>query len=427
MNEVEALAQIRVSVMAENLVGSEIIKLAAEINQRIRRGEKIYNLTIGDFDPHIFPIPETLRDGIIQAYKDGETNYPAANGIERLRKAVSEFIGDNRNLQYSPEEVLIAGGGRPLIYATYMTLLDPGDSVIYPVPSWNNNHYTHLSNARKIEIATRRDNHFMPVAEEIAPHLREATLLALCSPLNPTGTAFSREALEGICRMVLEENRRRAGEKPLYILYDQLYWMLTYGQTVHYDPVQLCPELRDYVIYIDGISKAFASTGVRVGWAFGPKRIIDKMRSILSHIGAWAPRAEQVATAQFLHARDAVRDFSMQYKTAIHDRLDAFYKSFSTLRAKGYPVDCIAPEAAIYLTVKIDLRNALKANGERIETMQQVTQYVLEEAHIGLVPFYAFGADPESPWFRLSIGTCAVQDVAESMQSLEQAMSLLRF
>lgn len=132
----------QVSQMAENLIGSEIIKLAGQITKRIKAGEKIYNFTIGDFDPHVFPIPEELEAEIIQAYRNKETNYPMANGIERLRDSVQRFISKYQGLDYAMDDYLIAGGGRPLIYAVYQTVLDPGDKVIYPVPSWNNNHYT---------------------------------------------------------------------------------------------------------------------------------------------------------------------------------------------------------------------------------------------------------------------------------------------
>lgn len=418
---------LKVSHMADNLIGSEIIKLAGEVNDRIKKGEKIYNLTIGDFDPKIFPIPAELEKGIIAAYQNNETNYPAANGIDILRKAAQYFVEKHLGLSYSPDEYLIAGGGRPLIYATYITLLDAGDKVIYPVPSWNNNHYTHLSNCVKVEVATRPENNFMPTAEEIAPHVQDATLIALCSPLNPTGTAFSKQALEEICDLVLAENARRpADAKPLYILYDQLYWTLTFGDTEHFDPVSLRPELRDYVIYIDGISKAFSATGVRVGWSFGPKAIIDKMKSILSHIGAWAPKAEQVASAHFLTNDAAVDSFLMQFKSQVQQRLDGFYHHFTALKNKGYAVDCISPQSAIYLTVRCDLRGKRKADGTVIQNMADVASFLLNEAKIALVPFYAFGSEKESPWFRLSVGTCSLQDVDDSMASLEKALSQLQ-
>ncbi len=420
--------KLKVSRMAENLIGSEIIKLAGEVNQRIKQGEKIYNLTIGDFDPAIFPIPAELEQEIINAYRQHETNYPAADGIERLRIATQHFIQRSLGLSYALNEFLIAGGGRPLIYATYITLLDPGDKVIYPVPSWNNNHYTHLSSCQRIEITTKPENNFMPTAEEIAPFIQEATLIALCSPLNPTGTAFSKHALEEICDLVIAENNRRDPEqKPLYILYDQLYWTLTFGETKHYDPVSLRPELRDYVIYVDGLSKAFSATGIRVGWAFGPKQIIDKMKSILSHIGAWSPKPEQVATAKYLMMDDAVNAFLHTYKQKIDARLEGFYNGFKRLQEKNYPVECIAPQAAIYLTIRIDLRGAVKKDGTTISSMQDVAHFLLNNAGIAVVPFYAFGSEHESPWFRLSVGTCSMEDVEGAISSLENALGELTF
>ena len=193
------------------------------------RDRRIFNYTIGDFDPRIFPIPQELNDEIITAYQNHQTNYPAANGMPELRKVVSEFLNDREGLSYSPDEILISGGARPLIYATYITLLDKGDTVVFPVPSWNNNHYCHLSEARSEFIETQPDNDFMPTAEEIRPHLKNATLLSLCSPLNPTGTVFDKEQLTQICDLVLEENRRRSPEqKPLYLMYDQIYCCLLY-------------------------------------------------------------------------------------------------------------------------------------------------------------------------------------------------------
>ena len=136
----EVTKTMMVSEMAENLIGSEIIRIAGEINDKIKKGEKVNNMTIGDFDPQVFPIPEELTNFIIEAYKEGHTNYPAANGIIELRKAISSFILETQGLKYTPEEILVSGGARPLIYAIYRTLIDEGDKVIFPVPSWNNNH-----------------------------------------------------------------------------------------------------------------------------------------------------------------------------------------------------------------------------------------------------------------------------------------------
>ncbi len=421
-----AIREKRVSHMAENLIGSEIIKLAGEIRQLMAQGEKIYNFTIGDFDPHIFPIPVPLRDRIIEAYINNETNYPAADGIAELRKVVSSLIHKWQNLTYAENEILIAGGARPLIYAIYQAILDPGDTVIFPVPSWNNNHYTHLSHAKPVFVETTPENNFMPGAADIAPHLKGASLLALCSPLNPTGTVFTKNQLEEICDLVIAENNSRSeNDKPLYVMYDQIYSALTYGDTQHFDPVNLRPEMKPYVIYVDGISKSLAATGVRVGWSFGPKKVIDKMKSILGHVGAWSPKAEQVASAHFLADEQAVDQFMSSFKHEVVQRLNGFYEGIQSLKADGFGVDAIAPMAAIYLTVKFDLKGLSSPTFGKIETTEQTTAFLLKEAKLALVPFSAFGAPKDSNWYRLSVGTATVADVQSAIASLRQALSSL--
>ncbi len=428
MNEILAAqnSATQVSAMAENLIGSEIIKLAAEINEKIRKGDRIFNYTIGDFDPNLFPIPSELTQEIIKAYENKETNYPAANGIQELRTTVSEFLKEREELDYSPDEILISGGARPLIYATYTTLLDAKDTVVFPVPSWNNNHYTHLSSSQAVMVETRPENNFMPTAEDIKPHLHNATILALCSPLNPTGTVFNKEMLAEICDLVIEENKKRNGKaKPLYLIYDQIYWILTFGKTEHYNPVSLRPEMKDYTIFIDGISKSLAATGVRVGWAFGPKHIINKMRAILSHVGAWAPKAEQVATAKYLQQKSNFDKFITSFKEEINARLEGFYNGFNELKKEGFPVSAITPQAAIYLTVQLNLTGKKTASGQLLSNQREVTQYILDEAKLGIVPFSAFGSADDSPWYRLSVGTCKLNEINDVIDSLRKALSAL--
>ncbi|PVY39882.1 pyridoxal phosphate-dependent aminotransferase [Pontibacter virosus] len=418
---------MNVSKMAQNLIGSEIIKLAGEVNAMIAKGEQICNLTIGDFDPKIFPIPGELRAGIAEAYAEGHTNYPPANGVAVLRKAVADFTRDRLGLTYSENDILVAGGSRPLIYATYLALVDPGDKVVFPTPSWNNNHYCHLSSATPVMVETNPDNNFMPTAADVASSLKGATLLALCSPLNPTGTMFSKKDLEDICDLVIAENKSRgAGEKPLYILYDQIYWMLTFGDHQHYDPVNLRPELRDYTIYIDGTSKCFAATGVRVGYAFGPTVVIDKMKAILGHVGAWAPKAEQMATARFLHQTDAVDVFLDEFKHNVRESLDMLYHAFKDLKNEGYNVDAIEPMGAIYLSAKLDLAGKTTPSGQVLQTSKDISFYMLEEAKLAVVPFSAFGSDPSLGWFRLSVGGASLESIKDSLGRLREALKKLR-
>ncbi|MBL7910592.1 MAG: aminotransferase class I/II-fold pyridoxal phosphate-dependent enzyme [Bacteroidia bacterium] len=417
---------MKVSKLAENIIGSEIIKLAGEVNEKIKQGEKIYNLTIGDFNPNEFPIPTELKQYIIEAYNANQTNYPAADGMLELRTAVSNLLKQRGNLDYKADEILIAGGARPIIYSIFRALVDADDTVIFAVPSWNNNHYTYLNGAKPVIIEATPGQNFMPLAKDIKPHISKATLLALCSPQNPTGTVFTKEGLEEICDMILEENKKRGpSQKPLYLMYDQIYWALTFGDIKHYDPVSLRPEMKNYTVFVDGISKSLAATGVRVGWSMGPKFIIDKMKAILTHVGAWAPKAEQMATAKYLSDLKTYDAFIVEQKERVDKRLQGFYKGVQELKAAGYKVDAITPQAAIYLTVQFSLHGQKTADGKTLATTSDITKYLLDEAKLAIVPFSAFGASADSSWYRLSVGTCKVEDVSGVISNLKSALSKL--
>lgn len=415
----------KLSNLAESLVGSEIVKLGNEINNRIRNGERIYNYTIGDFNPSIFPIPEALQAQIIKAYHEGYTNYPPADGVLPLREAVGRFVQKYEGVSYANDEIQISSGGRPLIYSLFKTLVNPGDKVIYAVPSWNNNHYTTLNGGIACEIQTTAENNFMPTVEEIRPHLQDAVLLCLCTPQNPTGTTLSKETLEQICDLVLEENKRRGEGRKLYVLFDQMYFTLTYGDTQHFHPVALRPEMKEYTISVDGISKSFAATGVRVGWGFGPAKVIAKMKALMSHMGAWAPMAEQIATAAFLDDETAVADYLTDLKGKLEQRLWRIYDGIEALRNKGYAVEAIVPQAAIYLTLKFDLKGKT-FQGKVLENQADVTQFLLGNVGLALVPFNCFGADAQSPWYRISVGTCKLEDLDIIFTNLEQALAQLQ-
>ncbi|HLY71781.1 MAG TPA: aminotransferase class I/II-fold pyridoxal phosphate-dependent enzyme [Puia sp.] len=417
---------MKLSNLAETLIGSEIVRLGGEIREKIRTGEKIYNFTVGDFDPKIFPIPKQLENEIVQAYREHFTNYPAAEGNADLRESISVFTKQREDLDYHPDEILVSCGGRPLIYALFRSIVDKGDKVIYAVPSWNNNHYTHLTSGDHVVIETTPEHHFMPSAEDIKPHIKGATLICICSPQNPTGTTISKKDIESICNMVVEENESRSDQaKKLFMMYDQMYWHLTYGSIKHYNPVSVNEKMREYTVYIDAISKVFAATGVRVGWAFGPTEIINKMKSILGHIGAWAPMAEQKATAKFLMQKDAIDEYLINFKNAISERLHKIYDGFIQLKKEGFSVDAIAPQATIYLTIKIDLSGKTNVNGEKLCGQTDVTRYILDEAKLAVVPFSAFGANKNAPWYRLGVGTCHTDDIDEMIRQLRNAMMKL--
>jgi aspartate aminotransferase len=406
-------------VMARGLIGSEILRIASEIRAAVTAGQKIANFTVGDFSSREFPIPDRLREGTLKALAAGETNYPPSDGVLRLREAVREFWRDRLRIELPLESVVIAGGSRPVIYATYRALVEPGDTVVYPVPSWNNNHYCHLVGANGVALKTDPEHGFLPTAASLQPHLRTARLIALNTPLNPAGTVLSPDEVGRIAEAVVAENRRRdrTGEKPLYLLYDQVYWMLTFGSARHELPIRLVPEMARYTVFVDGISKSFAATGLRVGWCVGPKAVIAAVRDILGHVGAWAPRAEQVATAELLRDPPALDAYLGEHKGRLQERLDSLHQGFSRMASAGLPVRDIPPQGAIYLSVQFDL---IGKRGFR--TNDQVRKYLLDEAGFAMVPFQAFGLGGENGWFRLSVGAVSVRDIEEALPRVKAAL-----
>jgi aspartate aminotransferase len=410
------------SQMANGLVGSEILKIAAEIRKKQAAGAQICNLTVGDFSSKEFPIPKALLDGIVRALQAGETNYPPSDGVLKLREAVRDFYRNRLHLDVPLESVVIAGGSRPIIYAIFAALVEEGDTVVYPVPSWNNNHYVHLTGAKGIAVQCRAEDGFLPTAAQLAPHLSEARLLSLNSPLNPAGTLLPESEVRKIGELVVAENQRREplGLKPLYVLYDQVYWQLTFGAARHVTPVELVPACAPYVIFVDGISKAFAATGVRVGWGVGPRSVIAAMRDILGHVGAWAPRAEQVATAELLRDGAELQRYSAWLHDGLQARLGKLHRGFAAMAEAGLPVGSIAPQGAIYLSVRFDLI------GKRgINSNDQIRRLLLDEAGFAVVPFQAFGLAEENGWFRLSVGAVSEREIDAALPRVEAALRKL--
>jgi aspartate aminotransferase len=239
----------------------------------------------------------------------------------------------------------------------------------------------------------------------------------LNSPRNPAGSGFRREQLAAIAELVVAENQRRGeGERPLFLLYDHIYWLLADDSAPHQTPVDLVPEVAPYTVFIDGISKAFAATGLRVGWAAGPPYLIQRMRDLLGHVGAWAPKPEQIATAELLASPAQVRELSGAVRTAINERLAALDSGLSALAARGLPVRHLPPAGALYLSVQFDLIRQLGDN-------RAIRKLLLDEAGFAIVPFHAFGSSFTNGWFRLSVGAIGTEEIAPAIERVGEVLA----
>lgn len=418
----------RVSALANTMRGSEILKIAGQVRAMQATGHRVCDLTVGDFNPAYFPIPLKLSQAIQHALERGETNYPPSSGVLDLREAIRRYYARELGLTYPIESILVVSGSRPGIYGAYRTLVDPGERVVYPVPSWNNNHYVNLVGGVGVPLLCRAEHRFMPTPEAVVNALPGARLVCLNSPLNPTGTAITRETLAGICGAILTENRQREarGERPVFLLYDQVYWTLCFGRTQHVTPIEIASEMARYTILVDGISKAFAATGVRVGWTVGPVDVIERMSAIVAHVGAWAPRIEQVATAQFLDDPTGPDEFLHAFRRDLQERLDMLHRGVQSVKALGLPVDSIPPMGAIYLTARIAPFGRRTPRGAALQTNEDIRSFLLEHAGIAVVPFQAFGVPTDDGWFRLSVGAVGKADIQQAVPRLTEALRSLR-
>jgi aspartate aminotransferase len=408
----------KLSNVGNNIIGSEIIKISQQIKE-ISKTKSVANLTIGDFNSKAWPIPSKLRRRIQDAYEWDLTNYPNSQGELELRESVSKHIKHQFNVDYLPEEILIGGGVRPLIYTVYKATVNPNDEVIYPVPSWNNNHYCFLHGAVKQEIECTPENSFFPTVEDINNRIDVNTsLICICSPQNPTGRVINPEVLKGICELIVNENKLRAsqvGLRPIYLFFDQIYSDITkQGLFVH--PLTLCPEIRDYLICADGISKSLNATGVRVGWLFGPKDVIGKMTEVLSHIGAWAPKPEQRALDTYI--REDYEDYisHINYVTKEYEYIsDKICGKFEELKNKGFNVDYQKPDGGIYISVYLDYVHSFSSTEEYIS-------FLINTCGLGIVPFEYFGSKNNKGWFRISIGNVAELNLNNIIETIENSI-----
>jgi len=412
------------TAVAATMLGSRILGIASEVKALAATDPDLCNLTVGDFSPAQFPIPAALSKAIEQELASGETNYPPADGMPALREAVTEFYAERFGLKFPVGSVVVGSGARPPIFSTYACLLEPGDTVLYAAPSWNNEYYIHLNQARATTVVCRAENGFMPTLADLQPHLSTARVLHLNSPLNPCGTCITKEGLAEIAQAVVDENKRRAanGERSLFLLYDMVYWLLTYGDTEFYHPISLVPEVAPWVISVDAISKWMAATGLRVGWGVVPPHLQGKFKAFVGHMGAWAPRPAQLATAKILRQPELLDDFLVGFKAQIQERLDTIYNHCSSMAAEGLPVRAIEPQGAIYLSVQIDLMGRTLPSGEVVESNEQVRQYLLHEARVAVVPFRAFGLENETGWFRMSVGAVSTEALDQGMQRIADAI-----
>ena len=407
----------RLSEMANGMERSRILSIAASVRAMIAQGKDVAPFTVGDFSPEQFEVPSELMTGIIEAISENETNYPPAAGLPELRESLASWMNHAYGLDVGSDGIIVGSGARPVLYASFRLFLEPGDGLAHGVPAWNNHYYVHLNDSIDIPIPGTPESRFLPTASAIKDRIQEMRVLILNSPLNPTGTCFSRDELKDICDVIVEENQQRKmrGKKPLILVYDQVYSTMTAENIEHVHPVQVCPEIFDYTITLDAISKSLTGTGLRLGWMALPPALAPPVVALIGHMGAWPARPIQKAAAQLYSKPDVLEQYFLQLDEKISNRMTVLQNRLGQL--SHYGVSYVQPEGGIYLTTRFDLFSALG-----VKTNEEIRQWLLESAGVAIVPFQAFGLEEDTGWFRISVGAVSVEDISAAMDRLEAAL-----
>jgi len=407
----------RLSDMANGMERSRILTIAASVRAMIADGHDVAPFTVGDFSPEQFDVPEELISGIIEAVSEGETNYPPAAGLPELRASLADWMKQRYGLDVGSEGIIVGSGARPVLYSSFRLFLEPGDGLAHGVPAWNNHYYVHLNDAVDIPIPGTPEGRFLPTAEAIAERIKEIRVLILNSPLNPSGTCFTRDELAAICEVILAENRIREneGQKPVMLVYDQVYSTMTAAHVEHVHPVQVCPEIYDYTITLDAISKSLTCTGLRLGWMALPPAMTPPVVALIGHMGAWPARPIQKAAAKLYSQPKVLETYFDELDQRIAERMSALQQGLSGL--SQYGVSFVQPEGGIYLSTRFDLFGLLG-----VQSNEEIREWLLESAGVAIVPFQAFGLEDDTGWFRISVGAVSVSDIIAAMERLESAL-----
>ncbi|NOY25190.1 MAG: aminotransferase class I/II-fold pyridoxal phosphate-dependent enzyme [Oligoflexia bacterium] len=416
----DSRAAMRQAVAAPmcDMRGSAILATAAQVKARIAQGAQICNLTVGDFSPQHFHIPAALTARIQQMLAEGQTNYPPADGVPELKSAIVGLYKRELGLDYGSDSVCVGSGARPPIYAAWRLFTRPGDKTLSFLPMWNVGYYAHFCQTDHTFLPTSAEHNFFPTVDQVAQHLPGTRLIVMNTPLNPTGTAIDRDVLQGIAQALVDENRGRQarGDAPCMMIFDQVYWRLTRPGVTHHSPVRLVPECAPYVVHVDAISKWFTGTGLRVGWGVMPPYVQAKMKGLIGHMGAWAPRPEQLAVAWLLDQPTLVRAYLDGLQDQIGARLDKLFSAVQDMRAQGLPVSAIRPQGAIYMSFHVDLI------GRGFDTNEQIRTWLLDTVGLAVVPFQAFDMPEDSGWFRMSVGAVGLDELDSALERLRTAL-----
>jgi Aspartate/tyrosine/aromatic aminotransferase len=369
------MTQRQIATRVSQLNGEGALAVFSRAKELERQGRSIIHLELGEPDFHpAAPVVDSLRNAVAA----GRDRYCATRGIPALREEITHYLARTRKLSLKPEQVLVAPGCKMALSLAMMALIEPGDEVLYPDPSFPiYPSFTRGLGAKAVPFALREKNKFQPDLGEIAAKITTKTrVLIFNSPNNPTGTVYDDQSVEGIAAL--------AKEHDLWVITDEIYARIVFGG--EYKSIWNLAGMPERTVIIDGFSKSFAMTGWRLGYAIAPVHVIDAMDMLVLNTFTCAAEFTQVAAIEALRdSTNAVDAMVAEYKL----RRDLFVKSLAKI--PGFR--CHTPEGAFYAWVNIE------DTGLPAEEVQKI---LLEEAGVAAIAGAAFGAEGKN-YLRFSL------------------------
>jgi aspartate/methionine/tyrosine aminotransferase len=387
------------SEVANRINESPTMKVSALAKKMKADGENVINLSVGEPD---FPTPDNIKRAAKKAIDENQTRYTINSGTVELRKAIAAKLKRDNSLDYDIKNIIVSNGAKHSVFNCILATVNKGEEVIIPAPYWvSYPDMVSIANGTSIIIDTKEENGFKLTPQELESAITPKTkALILCNPSNPTGSAYSKAELEKVAEVCLKHN--------FYIISDEIYEKLTYGDYKFVSFPSLSEELKKRTLLVNGLSKAYSMTGWRVGYTAGPEDIIQAINKIQSHSTSNASSISQAASLEALNgSQDAVEEMRKEFEK----RRDYLYNQLTSIDG----ISCYKPEGAFYLFPNISAYFN-KSNGEtKIKNSFEFAMFILSDAKVATVPGSAFGSEG---FLRLSYAT--------SMANLEEAAARLK-
>jgi aspartate aminotransferase len=387
---------------------SPTIAVTSKARELKAAGRDVIGLGAGEPD---FDTPQNIKDAGIKAIKDGQTKYTAVEGIPELRAAIAAKFKRENNIDYKPSQTFVAPGGKTIIYNALLATLNPGDEVIVPAPYWvSYPDIALLGGARPVIIECSLESGFRLTAEALEKAITPKTKwLIFNQPSNPTGACYTREQLKALTDVLMKHPN-------VWVLTDDMYEHLVYGGFKFTTILEVEPGLYDRTLTMNGVSKAYAMTGWRIGYCAGPEDLIKAMAKLQSQSATNAASISQWAAVEALNGP---QDFIPGFQKIFEERRDLVVSMLN--QATG--IECPKPEGAFYVYPSIrKLIGKKTKTGKVIATDADFASELLEETGVAVVHGGAFGL---SPFFRISYATSnqALEEACKRIQTFCNSLS----